>query len=133
VWFGEPVDQDEVTFDPDVFLLRKKKATELKKPIIVSPPQPEPQPGPEPETGLGPGPGPDKGEQTRTLRVAGSIPPEVWSRFGAKLIPKLRFGEDLKIGVELQLRVDAKQAQTLIADLQQILNDLGLTKDVKIE
>jgi hypothetical protein len=57
----------------------------------------------------------------------------VWSRFGTKLIPKLRFGSDLKIGVEFQLKVDAKQAQTLIADLQQILGDLGLTKDVKIE
>jgi hypothetical protein len=29
------------------------------------------------------------------LRLVGSIPSELWNRLGAKLLPKLRIGDDL--------------------------------------
>jgi hypothetical protein len=131
VWFTEAISPDEVAFESDVFLLRKKKAEELKKPIIVAPP-PGPQPGPEP--GPQPGPGPVKpGGQTRTVRLVGSVPPEVWNRIGTKLVPKLRSGKDLKIGVEFSVTVDAGVAQSLVTELYLILGELGLRDKVKIE
>jgi len=42
---------------------------------------------------------PAPGTQTRTLCLIGTMPPEIWNRLGTKIIPKLKSGADLKIGV----------------------------------
>lgn len=36
---------------------------------------------------------------TRTLKVAGRIPADTWNRVGARLIPKLRSGQELELHV----------------------------------
>src|SRR5207245_1886238 len=39
-----------------------------------------------------------------------SVPPEVWNRLGTKILPKLRSGSDLKIGLDSYLE-DYRQEQ----------------------
>ncbi len=140
VWYEELIAMDEVAFESGVFLLTKTKARALKtgakadlkptrpptpgsEPGVITPPVPEP----EPEPGTSPIP------QFRTLHLVGTVPPELWNRLGTKLIPKLRSGTDLKVGVDLSVTLSGDQVQNLQAELRQILDDLGLTGSVRIE
>ena len=146
VWFEELVDPEEVVFESDVYLLLKSKAEAL-----VVPPEPELQPDSEEETESGTDvtPQPDSEEETegdtdvtpppdaepskRKLRVQGEIPFDSWNRFGTKLIPKLRLGEDLTVEVDLNATVDAAAAKDLIDDLRQALDDLGISDKVVVD
>jgi hypothetical protein len=135
VWFQEPVTADEVAFESGVFLLTKAKAQALKVGAPEPAPGPEPVPpiaGPEPGPGPRPGPEPAPGVQTTTIRLIGAVPPEVWNRLGTKVLPKLRSGADLKIGVDFSVTVNRDVAGSLTADLRQILDDLGLADKVEI-
>lgn len=135
VWFLEPVTSDEVAFESGVFLLTKAKAQTLKAGAPEPAPGPEPVPpipGPEPGPGPQPGPEPAPGVQTRTIRLVGAVPPEVWNRLGTKVLPKLRSGSDLKVGVDFSVTVNRDVAGSLTADLRQILDDLGLADKVQI-
>ena len=136
IWFGEPLASDEVAFESDVFLLTKAKAKAVKAGPIrppVAPPEPpiggpaEPQ-GPEPRE-----PRPPTVTELKALRVFGTIPPEVWNRLGTKLIPKLKSGTELKVGVDFIVKVDSASAAHIESDLHQILDDLGLADSVRIE
>lgn len=69
----------------------------------------------------------------RTSVSKGSVPPEVWNRLGTKILPKLRSGSDLKIGLELSVTVPEVSAATLAAELRQILRELGLGDTVQVE
>jgi hypothetical protein len=71
--------------------------------------------------------------ETRVLRVIGSVPPELWNRLGTKLLPKLRGGSELRVGVEFSVVVDNAAGASLVAELRQILQDLGLSDTVRIE
>ncbi len=137
-WVNEPVPIEEVTFDPGVFLLRRDKALALKA-------RPEPQPildpSPKPECGPAPSPGPESTSQSdapvseapRTIRLRGDVPPEIWNRLGTKLLPKLRSGAHLTIGIEFSVTVEGRMAQGLTDELKQILADLGLSETVNVE
>ena len=138
LWFEELISPDEVAFESGVFLLTKAKARALKAgeegepgsgevPQPVEGPVPGPGPAPEPE------PSPVTGGKTRTIRLVGTVPPEVWNRLGTKILPKLRSGSELKIGVDLSVTVGADSATTLSSDLRQILQDLGLAETLRIE
>ena len=138
LWHAEPVRDEEVAFETDVFLLTKAKADELKaapgdaadpQPYPTPTPDPEPRPDPEP----GPTPKPSPGARKTTLRLAGTVPPEVWNRLGTKLIPKLRSGDDLSVGVDFSVSVDSQFAPNMERDLKQILDDLGLGEQVRVE
>jgi hypothetical protein len=140
VLFEEFVDPTDVTFEADVFLLLKSKAKNLKAgpqpvpggvPEPTSTPEPEPVPGREPEPK--PEPEPVPGAATRTFRIRGNVPPEVWNRLGTKVLPKLRSGSDLKIGIEFSVTVESGIAQSFQTDLKQILDDLGLADRVRVE
>jgi len=136
VWFQEPISSDEVAFESGVFLLTKTKAKALKGGVIPKPepgPTPASTPGPEPEPGPTPGPRPGPGVQTKTLRIVGTIPPEIWNRLGTKIIPKLKSGSDLKIGVDFSVVLDVGNAKSFESDLRQVLQDLGLADKVRIE
>jgi len=138
VWFEELVAPDEVAFDAGVFLLRKDSAKALKSGAPPEPgPGPSPQPGPEPITAPEPSPPtapePAPGATTKTLRLVGSVPPEVWNRLGTKILPKLRSGSDLRIGLEFTVTVKADTAGSLAAEIQQILQELGLGEAVRVE
>jgi len=135
VWFGEPVAPDEVTFESDVFLLQKAKAEALRREPEPAPGTPTPEPGPGPVVtppSPGPEPAPEPGPASVVLRVKGKIPPETWNRLGTKLLPKLRSGSQLQVGVDFSVTVGAGAAKSLSEDLQQILADLNLTNDVSI-
>jgi hypothetical protein len=135
IWFGEPLASDEVAFESDVFLLTKAKAKAVKAGPIppVVPPLPPPGgkggPGPEPIIG----PGPQLVAEVKTFRVLGTLPPEVWNRLGTKLIPKLKSGTELQVGVNFVVRVDGASAAQLESDLRQVLDDLGLASSIRIE
>ena len=138
MWFEELVAPDEVAFDAGVFLLRKDLAKALKS---GTPPEAlsgaTSRPGPEPITATepspAPGPEPAPVATTKTLRLVGTVPPEVWNRLGTKILPKLRSGSDLRLGLEFTVTVKADAAGTLTAELQQILQELGLGEAVRIE
>lgn len=145
VWFDEAVGFDDVTFDPGVFLLTRARAKALKAGPIVKPvgePVPEPGPGPgptpqppfvpkAPETPEGPVPAPTPA--SKTIRLTGTIPPELWNRLGTKIIPKLKSGSELSVGIDFCVTIDASSSGNLESDLRQILNDLGLTSKVVIK
>jgi len=143
VWFQEPVTADEVAFEPGVFLLTKAKAQALKSACLPagrgvpeSAPGPEPAPpvpGPEPAPGPEPGPQSTPGVQTKTIRLVGAVPPEVWNRLGTKVLPKLRSGSDLRVGVDFSVTVNRDVAGSLTSDLRQILDDLGLADTVRLD
>ena len=132
LWFGEPLSPDDVAFEADVFLLRKDVAAKLKG--ATTGPEPPPPPPPPP---LLPPPGkesrPDDTTETRTIRLVGTVPPEVWNRLGTKLLPKLRSGSDLKVGVDFSVTVKADSAPHLLEELHQVVEELGLAGTVRIE
>jgi hypothetical protein len=70
---------------------------------------------------------------SRTLRLAGTIPPEVWNRLGTKILPKLRSGSDLRVEVGFSVTVDAASAGDLASELRRILQELGLAGTVRVE
>jgi hypothetical protein len=136
IWFEETISLDEVTFEAGVFLLTKAKAKALKagmklepRAVVTPVTQPvdeeviKPEIGTEPRTGI----------QTRTLRLVGTVPPEIWNRLGTKIIPKLKSGSDLKIGVDFSVTVSAESARGIESDLRQIIEDLGLKGKIQIE
>ncbi|MGV8075580.1 MAG: DUF499 domain-containing protein [Syntrophobacteraceae bacterium] len=141
VLFNESIDAAEVTFDSGVFLLLRSKAKALKErpepdqqvPQPLPSPQPEPGPTPEPIPGPDPESEPIPGASKKTFRISGDIPPEIWNRLGTKVLPKLRGGSDLKIGVEFSVTVEAPLVRSFEIDLAQILEDLGLAGRVRIE
>jgi hypothetical protein len=139
IWFEEQLASDEVAFESNVFLLQKAKAKAIKSALEggAVPPEPGPEPiqppGPIIGSGPGPEPGPEPGGVATVLRVRGSIPPEVWNRLGTKLLPKLRSGADLKVGIDFSVSVESPVAKTLLADLRQILDDLGLAAKVTVD
>jgi hypothetical protein len=138
VWFEELVAPDEVAFDAGVFLLRKDSAKALK---AGAPPQPRREPSLQPslelntlsEPSSAPGREPTPGAATKTLRLVGTVPPEVWNRLGTRILPKLRAGSDLRIGLEFTVTVKADTTATLAAELRQILQELGLDEAVRVE
>lgn len=136
LWYAEPVSQDEVAFESGVFLLRKATAKALKSgatleaaPVVgtgdVIIPGQEPEPTPPPESG--------PGIQKRTLRLVGTIPPEVWNRLGTKIIPKLKSGDDLKIEIDFSVSLNVESIRSLETDLRQAVEDLGLGGKIRIE
>ncbi len=78
-------------------------------------------------------PTPGTAAGSRTLRIYGEIPTEVWQRLGRTLIPKLKSGTDLRVGLDVSLSVDADGAAGIRHEIQQILQDLKLEGKVKVE
>ena len=67
------------------------------------------------------------------IRIIGAIPSEVWNRLGTKLIPKLKAGNNLTLGLSFSLELSGLEAQQLISDFRQAIEDLGLSDALKIE
>ena len=140
-WYAEPVGVQEVAFESGVFLLTKAKAEQLQAvreggmQIPIEPPTPpvEPPTGPDvtPTDPLLP-PVPPTGRKT-TLKLRGTVPPEVWNRLGTRILPKLRSGDDLSVGIEFSVSVDASLAHGFQLELRQALSDLGLQEQVSVD
>jgi hypothetical protein len=138
ILFNQYTDPADVTFEPGVFLLLKAKAIGFKAPSepvsagsVERVSTPEPVPPPEPEEGSEPETVPVPG--TKTLRIHGDVPPEIWNRLGTRILPKLRSGTDLKIGIDFSVTIDRQLERTFETDLKQILEDLGLSGLVQFE
>ncbi|MEW6368808.1 MAG: DUF499 domain-containing protein [Acidobacteriota bacterium] len=134
VWHQELIGAEEVEFDPDVFLLTKATARALKRaetpesaPVFPPPPVPEVRPGPPLELE------PAASVTTRTFHISGKVPPELWNRLGTRILPKLRSGTDLQVGVDFSVSVTSDIAKAFEADLRQILDDLGLSDKVQVD
>lgn len=138
IWFKEAITSDEVAFEPKVFLLRKATAEKLRAGQTVIPTL-EPEPAPAPTTpvpsshGAAPAASPEPATSLRTLRIVGSVPPELWNRLGTKILPKLRSGSDLKVGVDFSVTLSAERADAFAAELRQVLQELGLPDLVRFE
>jgi hypothetical protein len=140
IWFEELISVDEVTFEPGVFLLTKEKVAAFKqgeKPVPggegVSEPGPESTPGKTGESTPEPSAQPIPGGDMTTIHLTGTVPPELWNRLGTKVLPKLRSGEDLHVGVDFRVTVKAEHSSSLKTDLRQIITDLGLNAEIIIE
>ena len=94
---------------------------------------PEPIPFPEPQPCPTPSPSTEPIVSMRTLRLSGTIPPETWNRLGTKILPKLRSGTDLKIGLDFEVSLPADAANALAVEVRQILQELGLSQSVNVE
>jgi hypothetical protein len=149
VWFKEWVSPDEISFEPNVFLLTKAKAQALKS----RPTGPTKDPifdtqvtdqgsggGSATETDAATLTEEDEGEDevvvtpsVRTLRVAGTVPTEVWNRLGIKVLTKLKSGDGLVIRIEFIVQVKSDVAKGLETELRQILDDLDLGGSVQVE
>ena len=138
LWYAEEVGPEEAAFEPSVFLLTREKARQLKtspgdlaqQPEPASVPGTEPpQEQPEPETGPAPGPV----NRKTSLRLAGTVPSEVWNLLGRRLLPKLRSGDDLSVGIDFSVSVGSQFAQNMETELRQILDDLELGDRVRVE
>ena len=143
----ETVSPEDVMFESDVYLLARALAVRLKAPPAPEPPPPtRREDDPIGSTGGSTGPGrrrdiPTTPEPpvspelpaTKLLRIHGYVPPEVWNRVGTRLLPKLRSGRDLKVGVTFDLTADRPGTDALLADLHQILDDLQLTDRIRID
>ena len=141
LWYGEEINPDEITFEADVFLLTKEKALALQEKTedrgqyekVAEPPPPEY------ETESSPRPEDDEeyAEPTANEKIkiclVGAVPPEVWNKLGTKIIPKLHKGDNLDLGINLSLSIRASDAKSLASELQQVLNDLGLSDQVRVE
>lgn len=143
VWFNELLPQGELSFDSDVYLLLGKTATELKKSngrlAVVESPQEDPgntidENGgsfgslfdpPTTKTAI-------QGK-TRTLRISGEIPTEVWNRLGRTLLPKLKTGAELRLSIDASIQIELNGSNGLRQEIEQILRDLNLIDKVKID
>ena len=134
VWYAELVRQEEIAFEPGVFLLTKAKAEALRaNPEPTSTVRPQPAVVRErPESELVPSLSATAKESRTTLRILGTIPAEVWNRLGIRILPKLRPLDDLRVGIELSATVGSTRVQSLEAELIQALRDLDLEGRVRI-
>ena len=137
VWFTEPVAGDEITFEAQVFLLKRAMAESLKAGVL-----PEPAIGAElaPPVSAGPTPvlppsdtGPDLVPEMRTLRLVGTIPSELWNRLGTRVLPKFKAGGDVRVGVDFSVSLGSDTAERLAVELRQAIEDLGLAQTVRVE
>ena len=143
LWFKEPAGVDEAAFESGVFLLTRAKAEQLR----TAQQEGETQPGMEspdtsgPDSGTGTEqenppfdtPEPPVAGQRATVRLKGTVPPEVWNMLGRRILTKLRSGDDLSVGVEFSVSVDAGLSQGFQLELEQALADLGLQEQVSVE
>ena len=142
VWYKEPVGAEEVAFESGVFLLTRTKAEQLRttqegqtQPGTESTDTSEPDSGTETEQEnlLIDTPALPVASQRATIRLKGTVPPEVWNRLGTRILPKLRSGDDLSVGVEFLVSVDAGLSQGFQLELEQALADLGLQHQVSVD
>ncbi len=136
VWYVELIGPEEVAFEPGVFLLTKEKGQAYKEGQKAKPQKPGPsveEPGPEPQPPVVEPPGREERREEVTLHIRGTVPPELWNRLGTKVLPKLRSGKDLGIGIEFRASFSPDMAEAMKTEIRQILDDLGLTDKVTLD
>ena len=139
VWYDELLDPAEVTFDDDVFLIARARAQELtageteEEEDDFERERDDDATDDEDVTIHDADAGAKDTPAQATIRLAGSVPPEVWNRLGTRLLPKLRSGDRLDVRVEFVMDVRADRAGSLVAETRQILEDLGVGERVRVQ
>lgn len=140
VWFRQPVSVDEITFDAQVFLLTKSRAEELLRPKEAEEekqeerrPEQQKGHGEEPETEQEEDRPEDEKPRTVVLRVQGTVTPEVWNKLGVRLLPKLRAGSRLRLGLNFECELSSDDANAVQAELRQAIVDLGLAGQLQVD
>lgn len=137
VWFKQPLQPEEVTFDANVFLLKKETAEKLTAPVptpAVPPSGDESTPAmpSEPPKGTDGQPSPVP-PSVVVIRLSGEVPPEQWNKVGIKLIPKLRSTNGLHIEVVMSGNIDGKSAANFVEEVNQAIIDLGLQAKLNVK
>jgi hypothetical protein len=147
VWFEKPVSAEEVAFDAQVFLLTKQQAKNQASTPLMSQSQPvgtrnggEPtgRGGDAAEQAIGDrGVGGQKGSADAAanrivLRVRGAVTPEVWNKLGVRILPRLRAGSKVCLGIDFSCELNIDDVQAVQTELRQALSDLRLEKAVTI-
>jgi hypothetical protein len=136
IWARDEIDPADVAFEADVYLITKALAEKLRSPDatpVPAPPSAQPEPPPiEPDPDH-PRPEPGKLEEHTIIRVSGSIPPEQWNRLGTRLIPKMRGAGSMTATIRLEGEVDTARAVAFSAELQQVIDEIGLSQSVRVE
>jgi len=131
VWYKETLGAEEVTFDSQTFLILRDKAQAMTSPgppkEISAKPQEETVVVIEKESGDHAEAGPV------TLRIAGTVPPELWNKLGTRLIPKLRAGNRVELVVTASVEVQSASQKNLVEEVKQILSELGLNWTIEGE
>ena len=146
VSFREAVLPEDVMFEADVYLLNRQTAERSSAPHdSQSQTRPEPPDDKRKESVSTTDPGllaessastekPVAEETTRkSLRIHGTIPPEIWNRVGTRLLPKLRTRGDVTVRVGFELQADLPGVSTLTTELRQVLDDLRLEDRIRID
>jgi hypothetical protein len=149
VWFKpDSLPAEEIAFDSDVYLLLASAAQAYKTQAATLTLEPQSKAavaGADVATGTGAGPLFEPPTETdagtmaptpakvRSLHISGEIPTEVWQRLGRTLIPKLKTADDLRVALDVSLSVNSDGANGLKQDIEQILEDLNLRGNVKVE
>jgi hypothetical protein len=138
VWFKEPVEHPDITFDYDTYLLTPGKAKALKQsPIQPATPTTSPTTTTPTQPGM-PQPTPPTTPTTTTptapklLPVVwqGELKREQWNLFSLKVLTRLAQSEDL----EIQAKVSAKLKEGQSLDqLNSALKELGIDQPFKKE
>jgi hypothetical protein len=127
VWFKEPVELVEITFDYDTYLLTPAKAKALKQgtppPSTVQPVPPPTQPPLPPGTLPATPPAPPAAPKSTGVVWEGPLKREQWNLFSLKVLTRLAQAEDLEI--EVKVKAKLKEAQTL-EQLNAALKELGI-------
>jgi hypothetical protein len=135
IWFREDINPSEIEFEADVYLLTKAAAAKLKSPEVTPPTGREPTPSRSPvppEEPSGPVESPTS-DSPALISVTGNIPPEQWNRLGTRLIPKMRAAGTLTAAISLEAEVDPTRAAALSTELQQIIDEIGLSSSMRVE
>jgi hypothetical protein len=134
VWFREDIDPVEIAFEADIYLLTRAVSEKLKSPEtpILEPELtlPQTRTPPEERSGLVEAPTPNG---PALIRVTGNIPAEQWNRLGTRLIPKMRAAGTLTAAVRLETEVDRARAAALSAELQQVIDEIGLSASIRVQ
>lgn len=150
LWYKQDVDLDDIVFEPAVFLLKRDTAAALRKkaeeqhhaPDVSDAPGGPAQtvadagalpPPPEDRPGTTTTPVAAAHNETKNIRLVGTVQPEVWNKLGTRLIPLLRRGKEVNFNVDLSTSIRATDAGHLVGDLKQALTDLGLKDKVRVE
>ena len=147
VAFGEAIDPADVTFDTNVYLLSREAAEGLTRepepesvtPTGVKTDRRETTPDETEESATAQHSpnqeqrGTEETRATQSIRIHGEIPSESWNRIGTKLVSKLRGTQGLKVGVRFDVTAEHGRAPTLLAEVRQILDELQLGGDVRID
>ncbi len=138
VRFQELLAPEDVHFDSDTFLLRRAAAMALKEPRSGPTGVPEPAapaPGAPIPTPLAAAhvQAAEADRPARKLSLEAAVPSEQWNRLGTRVLPRLRAGSGLRIGLSLEVTLPGDSVEAMVEELRQVLEELGISSSVQLE